>query len=60
MIEAEDAVATDGTVTTPESWTGESSWSGDALTLTPGQEATWDVGTADTRLAGAGGLVRSR
>ena len=49
MIEAEDAVATDGTVTTPESWTGESSWSGDALTLAPGQEATWDVGTADTR-----------
>lgn len=49
VVEAETAVTTDGTVTTPESWTGESSWSGDALSLAPGEEATWDVGPADTR-----------
>jgi hypothetical protein len=49
VVEAEDAVSTTGTVSTPESWTGESSWSGDALTLTRGQRATFDIGTDDTR-----------
>ena len=49
FVEAEDATATDGAVSTPESWTGESSWSGDALTLRPGQSATWDIGPSDSR-----------
>jgi hypothetical protein len=44
FVQAEDAASTDGTVSTPTSWTGESSWSGAALTLTPGQSATWDIG----------------
>ncbi len=48
FVEAESAT-TDGTITTPESWTGESSWSGDALTLAPRQRATWDVGASDQR-----------
>ncbi|WP_371358154.1 hypothetical protein, partial [Salmonella sp. M275] len=43
------ATSTDGTVSTPTSWTGESSWSGDALTLKPGQSATWNIGSADTK-----------
>jgi hypothetical protein len=47
-IEAEDAVRTDGTVSTPESWTGESSWSGDALTLSRGDTAVFDLGGDDT------------
>lgn len=49
FVEAEDATATDGTVSTPASWTGESSWSGDALTLRPRERATWDIGSADSR-----------
>lgn len=49
FVEAEDAERTDGTVTTPESWTGESSWSGDALTLAPRESATWEIGRADSR-----------
>jgi hypothetical protein len=49
FIEAEDATRTDGTVTTPEAWTGESSWSGDALTLAPRQSATWELPAADSR-----------
>jgi hypothetical protein len=50
FIEAEDAIDTDGIISTPESsWTGESSWSGDLLTLAPRQSATWDIGTAETR-----------
>jgi hypothetical protein len=49
FVEAEDAVRTDGARSTPASWTGESSWSGEALTLAPGQSATWDLGAADTR-----------
>lgn len=48
-VEAEDATHTDGAVSTPTSWTGESSWSGDALTLTRKQSATWDLGPSDTR-----------
>ncbi|MFB3977817.1 hypothetical protein [Microbacterium proteolyticum] len=48
-VEAEDATSTDGTVSTPESWTGESSWSGDALTLRPRQSAAWDIGAANSR-----------
>ncbi|MEL5992255.1 hypothetical protein ACOKGD_12565 [Microbacterium phosphatis] len=47
VVEAESAVDTDGTVTTPESWTGESSWSGGALTLTAGQHAVLDLGEHD-------------
>jgi len=49
FIEAEDATRTDGTISTPTSWTGESSWSGDALTLSAKQSATWDLGPSDTR-----------
>ncbi|KTR87486.1 hypothetical protein NS220_17810 [Microbacterium testaceum] len=49
FVEAEDATRTDGTISTPTSWTGESSWSGDALTLTAKQSATWDLGPSDTR-----------
>lgn len=45
-IEAEDAVSTTGEISTPESWTGESSWSGDKLTLSRGETAVFDVGTA--------------
>jgi hypothetical protein len=48
-VEAEDATRTTGTVTTPESWTGESSWSSDALTLTRGQTALFDLGPSDER-----------
>jgi hypothetical protein len=49
MIEAESASDTDGTRSTPASWTGESSWSGDALTLTGGQHAVIDIGVDETR-----------
>lgn len=45
-MEAEGAVTTTGEVSTPESWTGESSWSGDKLTLSRGDTAIFDVGTA--------------
>jgi hypothetical protein len=49
MVEAETAVH-NGTVFTPDSWTGESSWSGSALRLAAGQHATFDIGTdADSR-----------
>ena len=44
MVEAETAVH-NGTVFTPDSWTGESSWSGSALRLAAGQHATFDIGT---------------
>lgn len=49
FVEAEDAAETDGALSTPEPWTGESSWSGQALTLAPRQSATWDIGDAETR-----------
>ena len=49
LVEAEAATSTTGTISTPESWTGESSWSGDALTLAPGQRASFDIGTDATR-----------
>lgn len=48
LVEAESA-HTNGDVSTPDSWTGESSWSGSALTLTRGEHATFDIGTDDTR-----------
>jgi hypothetical protein len=44
-VQAEDATSTNGTLSTPASWTGESSWAGGALTLTRGQTATFDIGT---------------
>jgi hypothetical protein len=49
LVEAETATVTDGAVSTPESWTGESSWSGDALTLEAGDSATFDIGTDEVR-----------
>lgn len=49
VVEAELSLDTNGTVSTPESWTGESSWSGDALTLTARQHAVFDIGTDATR-----------
>lgn len=45
-VEAEDAVSTTGAIDTPESWTGESSWSGDRLTLSKGDSAVFDLGDA--------------
>ena len=45
-IEAEDAVRTTGDISTPDAWTGESSWSGDKLTLSRGESAVFDVGAA--------------
>ena len=36
VVEAEAAVETNGTVSTPEAWTGESLWSGSALKLAAG------------------------
>ncbi|GAA1973648.1 hypothetical protein [Microbacterium pumilum] len=48
-VQAESAVATDGTLSTPVNWTGESSWAGDALTLARGQSATFDIGTDAVR-----------
>lgn len=49
FVEAEAAVRTDGTISRPESsWTGESSWSGDTLTLSRGQHAVFDIGTDAT------------
>ncbi len=49
VVEAEAAVETDGVISTPESWTGESSWSGSALTLQAGQHAIFDIGSDDSR-----------
>ncbi|WP_125131309.1 hypothetical protein [Microbacterium sp. 10M-3C3] len=49
LVEAEDAIRTDGSVSTPEAWTGESGWSGSALTLAPRQSATWELPAADQR-----------
>lgn len=49
VVEAEAAVETDGVITTPESWTGESSWSGSALILEAGRYAVFDIGTDDSR-----------
>ncbi len=48
-VQAETAVATNGIISTPVNWTGESSWAGDALTLARGQFATFDIGTDDIR-----------
>lgn len=44
LVEAESAAETTGTVTAPTPWTGESLWSGGALTLAPGQHAVFGVG----------------
>lgn len=50
FVEAEDTVSTDGEITTPTpAWTGESAWSGDALTLTARERAEFDIGTSDER-----------
>ena len=49
QVEAEAATETDGAVATPEAWTGESLWSGSSLSLSAGQHATFDIGTADQR-----------
>jgi hypothetical protein len=49
VVEAEAAVETNGVITTPDSWTGESSWSGSALTLAAGQYALFDIGSDDLR-----------
>lgn len=49
LVEAEAATETNGEITAPESWTGESSWSGDALTLEAGEHAVFDIGTDETR-----------
>jgi hypothetical protein len=47
IVEAEHAVATDGTIAEPDSaWTGESLWSGDYLELSSGQNALFDLGPA--------------
>ncbi|WP_106816741.1 hypothetical protein [Microbacterium timonense] len=46
LVEAEDAVDTSGTVSAPTAWTGESLWSGRALTLQPGEHAVFDLGEA--------------
>ncbi|HEX5858523.1 MAG TPA: hypothetical protein VFY91_10500 [Microbacterium sp.] len=49
VVQAEDAISTNGTVSTPTSaWTGESLWMGDALTLAKKQSATFDIGTDPT------------
>ncbi|WP_345751304.1 hypothetical protein [Microbacterium rhizophilus] len=50
LVEAESATETDGTLSTPESWTGESSWSGQALTLERGQHAVFDLGAGRVRV----------
>jgi hypothetical protein len=49
VVEAEAADETDGAVSTPEAWTGESLWSGNALNLSAGQHAIFVIGAADTR-----------
>ena len=49
VVEAESATESDGTITTPEAWTGESLWSGSSLTLAKGQYAAFDIGTFETR-----------
>ena len=49
VVEAESASDTDGTVLSPEPWTGESSWSGGGLRLTRGQHAVFDLGPGETR-----------
>lgn len=43
VVEAETAT-TDGTVITPEAWTGESLWSGGGLALATGQHAAFTIG----------------
>lgn len=48
VVEAESATSTTGSVETPASaWTGESLYRGDVLVLDRGEQATFDVGTAD-------------
>ena len=50
VVEAEAATETDGTVSKPESWTGESQLVGKRLDAsTAGQHATFDIGAADQR-----------
>lgn len=46
VVEAEQAVETDGNIAQPDSaWTGESSWSGNYLELSAGQSALFDLGS---------------
>ncbi|WPO86221.1 hypothetical protein SCB71_18675 [Herbiconiux sp. KACC 21604] len=55
VVQAEDAVTTDGTVVTPESsWTEESSWNGDYLSLTAGQTASFDLDAAAALVSASG------
>ncbi|NLP84102.1 hypothetical protein HF576_09585 [Microbacterium sp. CFH 90308] len=46
LVEAESSVDTTGVVSAPVPWTGESLWSGGALTLTAGTHAVFDLGAA--------------
>ncbi|MCP2635282.1 hypothetical protein K0817_001710 [Microbacterium sp. HD4P20] len=46
LVEAESSADTSGVVSAPEPWTGESLWSGGALTLGAGQHAVFDLGAA--------------
>ncbi|MDL5487807.1 hypothetical protein [Microbacterium wangruii] len=48
LVEAEAATETSGEVLQPEPWTGESLWSGQALSLPPGGYAVFDVGTGES------------
>jgi hypothetical protein len=48
VVQAEAATSTDGTVSTPTPWTGESLWMGKALTVAKKQSATFDIGTDAT------------
>ena len=49
LVQAESGTTTGGTVTTPEAWTGESLWAGEALTLPRGASAVFDIGADSTR-----------
>ncbi|GAA2224881.1 hypothetical protein N1031_05080 [Herbiconiux moechotypicola] len=56
VVQAEDAVVTDGEVVTPESsWTEESSWNGAVLELEAGESATFGLDAAEeSRSRGSG------
>jgi len=49
FVEAETTTETDGEVIAPESWTGESSWSGGALVLDRGERAVIAIGPGEGR-----------
>lgn len=46
VVEAESSGDTSGVVSAPTPWTGESLWSGGALTVAAGQHAVFDLGAA--------------